>query len=58
MKVTVLRDPYFPHVTAEEIGHKGGCPSPMKIQFAPLWNTIADLNVDMMGRIDPKEKRL
>ncbi|BAO56697.1 aminopeptidase [Nonlabens marinus S1-08] len=46
----------FLHVTAEEIGLQGS-------QFYtenpvyPLANTIADLNVDMIGRIDPKREK-
>lgn len=46
----------FLHVTAEEIGLQGS-------QFYtenpvyPLANTIADLNVDMIGRIDPEREK-
>lgn len=46
----------FLHVTAEEIGLQGSkyyTDNPVY----PLANTIADLNVDMIGRIDPKREK-
>nr|WP_241234721.1 M28 family metallopeptidase [Nonlabens ponticola] len=46
----------FLHVTAEEIGLQGSryySENPIY----PLANTVADLNVDMIGRIDPKREK-
>lgn len=46
----------FLHVTAEEIGLFG---SRYYTDFAPIFpleNTIANLNIDMVGRIDPKHE--
>lgn len=45
----------FLHVTGEEIGLKGSkyyADNPIY----PMANTIADLNIDMIGRIDPAQK--
>nr|WP_228547211.1 M28 family metallopeptidase [Nonlabens antarcticus] len=46
----------FLHVTAEEIGLQGSkyyTDNPVY----PLANTIADLNIDMIGRIDPEREK-
>jgi Zn-dependent M28 family amino/carboxypeptidase len=46
----------FLHVTAEEIGLQGSQYYSENPVY-PLANTIADLNVDMIGRIDPKREK-
>lgn len=46
----------FLHVTAEEIGLQGSKYYSENPVY-PLANTIADLNVDMIGRIDPKREK-
>jgi Zn-dependent M28 family amino/carboxypeptidase len=46
----------FLHVTAEEIGLQGS-KYYVNNPVYPLANTVADLNVDMIGRIDPKREK-
>lgn len=45
----------FLHVTGEEIGLKGSSYYANNPVY-PMENTIADLNIDMIGRIDPTQK--
>ncbi|WP_339686692.1 M28 family metallopeptidase [uncultured Nonlabens sp.] len=45
----------FLHVTGEEIGLKGSNYYANNPVY-PMENTIADLNIDMIGRIDPAQK--
>ncbi len=46
----------FLHVTGEEKGLLGSRHYTDNDPIFPLENTIADLNIDMIGRIDPKRK--
>ena len=46
----------FLHVTGEELGLYGSKYYTDVNPIFPLENTIADLNIDMIGRIDPKHK--
>lgn len=46
----------FLHVTAEEIGLQGSKYYTDVEPIFPLKNTIADLNIDMIGRVDDKHK--
>ena len=46
----------FLHVTGEERGLLGSRYYTDKDPIFPLENTVADLNIDMIGRIDPKRK--
>ncbi|WP_308992246.1 M28 family metallopeptidase [Mariniflexile litorale] len=46
----------FLHVTAEEIGLYGSRYYTDVDPIFPLKNTVADLNIDMIGRVDPKHE--
>ena len=46
----------FLHVTGEEKGLLGSRHYTDNAPIFPLANTVADLNIDMIGRIDPKRK--
>ena len=46
----------FLHVTGEEKGLLGSRHYTDNDPIFPLENTVADLNIDMIGRIDPKRK--
>ena len=46
----------FLHVTGEEIGLFGSQYYTDKDPIFPLENTVADLNIDMIGRVDPKHE--
>jgi Zn-dependent M28 family amino/carboxypeptidase len=46
----------FLHVTAEEIGLFGSKYYADVNPIFPLANTVADLNIDMIGRVDPKHE--
>jgi len=46
----------FLHVTGEEIGLYGSRYYADVDPVFPLENTVADLNIDMIGRVDPKHK--
>ena len=46
----------FLHVTAEEIGLYGSKYYTDEDPIFPLANTVANLNIDMIGRVDPKHE--
>jgi len=46
----------FLHVTGEEIGLYGSRYYTDEDPIFPLKNTVANLNIDMIGRVDPKHK--
>lgn len=46
----------FLHVTGEEIGLYGSRYYADEDPIFPLANTVADLNIDMIGRVDPKHE--
>ncbi|GAA4807297.1 M28 family metallopeptidase [Litoribaculum gwangyangense] len=46
----------FLHVTGEEIGLYGSRYYTDEDPIFPLANTVADLNIDMIGRVDPKHE--
>ncbi len=46
----------FLHVTAEEIGLYGSRYYTNEDPVFPLANTVANLNIDMIGRVDPKHE--
>lgn len=50
------RSVLFLHVTGEEIGLYGSRYYTNEDPIFPLKNTVADLNIDMIGRIDPKHE--
>ncbi len=51
-----IRSILFLHVTGEEKGLLGSRYYTDMDPIFPLENTVADLNIDMIGRIDPKRK--
>lgn len=53
--ISPRRSILFLHLTAEEIGLQGSLYYTQNPLF-PLENTIADLNIDMIGRVDDKHK--
>ncbi|WP_336070560.1 M28 family peptidase [Mesoflavibacter sp. CH_XMU1404-2] len=53
--ISPKRSILFLHLTAEEIGLQGSLYYTQNPLF-PLENTIADLNIDMIGRVDEKHK--
>ncbi|NMH86156.1 M28 family metallopeptidase [Flavivirga algicola] len=53
---TPKRSILFLHVTGEEIGLFGSRYYTDEDPIFPLTNTVANLNIDMIGRVDPKHK--
>ncbi|GAA3652522.1 M28 family metallopeptidase [Flavivirga jejuensis] len=51
-----MRSILFLHVTAEEIGLHGSRYYTDVDPVLPLANTVANLNIDMIGRVDPKHE--